>query len=194
MGSEASHEKTPWVTKSSRIAYKNTWMQVREDEVIRPDGAPGIYGVVVARPSVGIVAMDAQDRVMLVGQWRYTVGRYSWEVPRGGSHEGESDIQAVAARELAEETGLVAQHWVPLGPVDVCNGIANDIQSLFWATGLSTRERNLDPEEEIALQWVPFAEAVTMAMDGRITEVCSIAAILRIAHLRSPYRNQEERK
>lgn len=160
-------------------------MQVREDEVLRPDGAPGIYGVVETRPSVGVVAVDAQDRVILVGQWRYTVDRYSWEVPRGGSHEGESDMQKVAARELAEETGIVAEHWRALGPVDVCNGIANDVQSLFLATGLSATERNLDPEEEIALQWVPFADAIEMAVDGRITEVCSVAAILRIALLRS---------
>lgn len=177
-------EKSPWVTQASRTAYENRWIRVREDQVLRPDGKPGLYGVVEIRPSVGIVAMDDQDRVVLVGQWRYTMDRYSWEVPRGGSHDGEADMQAVAARELAEEAGVTAAHWRALGPVDVCNGVARDVQSLFLATGLSPTDRNLDPEEEIQLQWTPFSKAIEMAMDGRITEVCSVAALLRVAFLR----------
>lgn len=153
--------------------------------MLRPDGNPGIYGVVTLRPSVGVVAINDRDQVVLVGQWRYSVGRYSWEVPRGGSHEGETDMLAVAQRELAEETGVIAQEWRALGAVDVCNGVADDVQSLFLATGLSPTSRNLDPEEEIIVEWRPFAEAVAMAMDGRITEVCSVAAILRVALIRS---------
>ncbi len=152
--------------------------------MLRPDGGPGLYGVVEIRPSIGVVAIDAQDRVVLVGQWRYAVDRYSWEIPRGGSHPGENQMQVVAARELAEEAGVRAEHWRELGPVDVCNGVANDVQSLFLATSLSSTNRHLDPEEEIELHWVPFAEAVEMALDGRITEVCSVAALLRVAWLR----------
>lgn len=158
---------------------------MREDRVIRPDGNPGVYGVVTLRPSIGVVAINEKDEVVLVGQWRYTVGRYSWEVPRGGSHPGENDMLAVAQRELAEETGVVASKWQALGPVDVCNGVADDVQSLFLATELSHTSRNLDPEEEIVVEWRPFNEVVTMALDGRITEVCSIAAILRVALLRN---------
>jgi 8-oxo-dGTP pyrophosphatase MutT (NUDIX family) len=158
---------------------------VREDQVIRPDGKPGVYGVVEIRPSIGVVAIDERDRVALVGQWRYSVNRYSWEVPRGGSHPGETDMLEVAKRELAEETGLRAAHWHVLGPVDVCNGVADDVQTLFLATGLSVAGMRLDPEEDISVAWHPFEEAVGMAMDGRITEVCSIAAILRVAMLRN---------
>jgi len=175
---------SPWKTKSSREVYKNRWIRVREDEVIRPDGGPGIYGVIEIWPSVGIVAIDDKDRVVLVGQWRYSVDRYSWEVPRGGSHSGETDMLAVAQRELAEETGVRAARWQVLGPVDVCNGVANDVQSLFLATELSRTQMNLDPEEDITVEWKPFGEAVEMAVDGRITEVCSVAAILRVAQLR----------
>lgn len=164
--------------------YENKWIRVREDEVVRPDGGPGIYGVIEIWPSVGVVAIDDQDQVVLVGQWRYSLDRYSWEVPRGGSHPHETDMQAVAARELAEETGTLARQWQALGSVDVCNGVANDVQSLFLATGLSGTERNLDPEEQIAMQWVPFNEALEMAIDGRITEVCTVAALLRVAALR----------
>ena len=154
--------------------------------MIRPDGNPGIYGVVEIWPSVGVVAIDREDRIVLVGQWRYSVDRYSWEVPRGGSHPHETDMLEVAKRELVEETGVTAESWRRLGAVDVCNGVANDVQTLFLATGLSCNaELNLDPEEDITVAWKPFGEAVRMVLDGRITEVCSAAAILQVACLRA---------
>ncbi len=174
-------ERNPWKTKSSRIAYENQWIRVREDEVFRPDGGPGVYGVVEIRPSVGIVAVNERDEIALVGQWRYSVNRYSWEIPRGGSHPGETDMLSVAKRELAEEAGLMAEQWDALGAVDVCNGVAHDVQTLYLASGLQPTETQLDPEEDIVVGWRPFEEAVRMAMDGRITEVCSVAAILKVA-------------
>jgi len=177
--------ENPWRTKSSRVVYENAWIRVREDQVIRPDGGPGLYGVIEIRPSVGVVALNDQDQIVLVGQWRYSVNRYSWEIPRGGSHPGEQNMLDVAKRELAEEAGVVADEWRVLGPVDVCNGVADDVQTLFLATGLSSTEMSLDPEEDITVEWKPFEEAVRMAMDGRITEVCSVAAILRVARLKS---------
>ncbi len=178
-------QRNPWRTNSSRIVYENQWVRVREDEVIRPDGCPGIYGVIEIRPSVGVVAINERDEVVLVGQWRYSVNRYSWEVPRGGSHPGEVDMLSVAKRELAEEAGVRAEHWQTLGRVDNCNGVADDTQTLYLASGLSSTARNLDPEEEITVQWLPFDEALRMAMDGRITEVCSVAALFRVALLRN---------
>jgi 8-oxo-dGTP pyrophosphatase MutT (NUDIX family) len=173
--------ENPWVTKSSRVAYENAWIRVREDQVIRPDGKPGLYGVVEIRPSVGIVALNERDEIALAGQWRYSVNRYSWEIPRGGSHPGEIDMLCVAKRELAEEAGLIAQEWEPLGAVDVCNGVADDVQSLYLAKGLTPTPTRLDPEEDILIKWRPFDETVSMVMDGRITEVCSVAAILKVA-------------
>ncbi len=173
--------QNPWKTKSSREVYKNAWIRVREDHVIRPDGGPGIYGVIEIRPSVGVVAIDVEDRVALVGQWRYSLDRYSWEIPRGGSQPGETDMLEAAKRELAEETGVMARHWEKLGAVDICNGVANDVQTLFLATDLSATEMNLDPEEDITVEWKPFEDAVSMAMDGRITEVCSVAALFQVA-------------
>src|SRR5690349_10904152 len=120
-------DRNPWKTLSSRITYENPWIRVREDSVIRPDGNPGIYGVVEVRPSIAVVAINERDEVVLVGQWRYTLDRYTWEVPRGGSSEGETDMRAVAARELAEETGVCAGHWIALGTFDIGNGILTDI-------------------------------------------------------------------
>jgi 8-oxo-dGTP pyrophosphatase MutT (NUDIX family) len=173
--------QNPWKTLASRTAYENTWIRVREDQVTRPDGKPGIYGVVEIRPSVGVVAMNERDEIVLVGQWRYALSRHSWEIPRGGSRADETDMLRAAQRELAEEAGVVAQQWQPLGAVDVCNGVSDDVQSLYLATGLSETPTNFDPEEDITIVWKPFSEAVRMAMDGTITEVCSVVAILRVA-------------
>jgi 8-oxo-dGTP pyrophosphatase MutT (NUDIX family) len=177
--------KSPWRTRSSRVVYKNAWIRVREDEVIRPDGGDGIYGVVEIRPSVGVVALNERDEMVLVGQWRYPHDRYSWEIPRGGSHDGETDMLAVAKRELAEEAGVEAHHWERLSAMDCCNGVVDDVQTLFLAKDLTLVETNPDPEEEIAVMWKPFEEAIAMTLDGRITEVSSIAGILTVARLRA---------
>ena len=150
----------------------------------RTEGA-GIYGVIEIRPSVGVVAINERDEIVLVGQWRYPHNHYSWEIPRGGSHPGETDMLSVAHRELAEEAGVQAHTWQHLGAVDCCNGVVNDVQSIYLATDLKLTERKLDPEEDIAVDWRPFNEAVDMSMDGRIVEVSSVAAILMVARMRS---------
>jgi len=156
-------------------------MRVREDSVVRPDGSAGIYGVVELRPSIGVVALNAAREIVLVGQWRYPLGRYSWEIPRGGSMPGESDPEAVARRELREEAGVEASEWQKLGAVDLNNGITNDVEHLFLATGLQRGENHPDPEEEIEVRWVALDDAVGMALSGEISEVCSVAAILMAA-------------
>jgi 8-oxo-dGTP pyrophosphatase MutT (NUDIX family) len=157
---------------------------VREDQVTRPDGGPGIYSVVEIRPSVGVVALNERDEIVLVGQWRYPHNHYSWEIPRGGSHAGEIDMLEVARRELAEEAGIEARKWQKLTVVDCCNGVVDDLQTLYLATDLTPIEAKPDPEEDIAICWKPFEEAVEMSLDGRVTEVSSMAAILMVAQMR----------
>lgn len=149
--------------------------------MIRPDGQPGIYGVVEVGPSVGVLAFNERGEIALVGQWRYTIGRYSWEMVRGGCAPGETDMVAAAVRELREETGYEAATWSALGAVDVCNGVTTDVQHLFVARELTFVGVHQDPVEEIVTKWVAFEEAVERALSGDITEVCSVAAILRFA-------------
>ena len=167
-----------WTTLSSRTAYENRWIRVREDDVVGPDGE-GIYGVVEMRhPAVFVVAVDADDRVCLVSLHRYATGRQSLEVPAGGC-DGDDPLVA-AQRELAEETGFSATEWVPLGRMDALNGVANAPEYVFLARSLrqvtdashSQREEGID-----AVQWVPFGEALGLIASGHLTDGETIAAL-----------------
>jgi 8-oxo-dGTP pyrophosphatase MutT (NUDIX family) len=176
--------ENPWKTLASRIVYANPWLRLREDQVIRPDGSEGIYGVVEMRPSVGVVALNEADEVALVTQWRYTLGRMSAEIPTGGSDASDEGLLAAAQRELREETGLSAGHWRELGFVDNSNGVTTDTAHMFLATGLRAGPDAQDPEEQVTLCWLPFGQAVEEVLAGSITESVSVAAILKVEALR----------
>ncbi|MBX5497259.1 MAG: NUDIX hydrolase [Bryobacteraceae bacterium] len=177
--------QNPWKTLSSRIAYENPWIRVREDRVLRPDGQPGLYGVIELRPSVAIVALNEHEQVALVGQWRYPLDRYTWEIPRGASRDGESDILQAARRELREETGIEARTWRSLGAIDLCNGVMRSTEHLFLATDLTLLDAQPDPEEDLLLRWVSFDEAFRMVMENELREASSAAAILKTRSLLS---------
>src|SRR2546423_11490672 len=138
-----------WRRLSRRAAYENPWWPVGHDEVTRPDGEPGIYGVVhFANLAVGVVAIDAQDRVALVGQHRYTLDAYSWEIPEGGVPADE-DPRDGAARELREETGVVAAAWRELGRLHLSNSISDEAAILYLATDLTSGESSPDGTDDL---------------------------------------------
>jgi 8-oxo-dGTP pyrophosphatase MutT (NUDIX family) len=170
-----------FVRRSRRVAYENAWITVWHDDVSRPDGSPGIYGVVhFENLAAGVVAFDDEDRIVLVGQHRYTLDRPSWEIPEGGVPPTETPLEGVQ-RELREETGLEASEWRELGRLDLSNSVTDEEAVLFEARGLHHGEAAPEPTESISLRWVPFEEAVAMVRQGRITDAMSVAAILRIA-------------
>lgn len=164
------------------MVYENEWFRVREDRVIRPDGADGIYGTVEMAAAVGVVALDESWQVQLVGQWRYPLGRFSWEVP-SGSCEGTEEPLEAGRRELEEEAGLRARTWRQLGTLDTCNAVTTEVVHLFLATGLEVVGSRPDPMEELVAKKVPLRECVAMVMDGRITDATSVAAILKAARV-----------
>jgi 8-oxo-dGTP pyrophosphatase MutT (NUDIX family) len=178
-----------WTTTGSRVVYENRWIRVREDDVVRPDGGAGVYGVVeVRQPSVFVVALTDDDEVVLVSQRRYTTGAVSVEVPAGGT-DGEDPLVA-AQRELAEETGLAAREWTAVGRMDALNGIADAPEHVFLARGLAPVEGGDDGrgrvEEGIdSVRTVPFADALRLVADGTIRDGETIAALAFAAiHLR----------
>ena len=175
----------PWIRRSRRVGYENAWITIWHDEVTRPDGTPGIYGVVhFANLAAGVLALDDRDRVLLVGQHRYALDDYSWEIPEGGVPEGESPLDG-ARRELLEETGVDAAEWRELARVHLSNSVSDELAVLFLATGLTEGVATPDGTEELELRWVPFPETLEMTLDGRITDAMSVIAIERLALLRS---------
>ncbi|HEU4494504.1 MAG TPA: NUDIX hydrolase [Rubrobacteraceae bacterium] len=170
----------PWVTVSSRQVYENPWISVREDRVLRPDGEPGIYGVVhYKNVAVGVLAVE-DDHVYLVGQYRYPLKMYSWEIPEGGCPEGEEPLRA-AQRELKEETGLEARSWHRLGEAYLSNSVADEYAVWFLATGLAPGKVRPEGTEKILVRRVPLREALEMALDGGITDALSIVALTSYA-------------
>lgn len=176
----------PWKTLSSSHLYGNKWFAVREDQVIRPDGQCGTYSVVSAsRLATGILPLWSDGTVTLVGQYRYPLNEYSWEIPEGGGAL-DADPLAIARQELREETGIEAATWRYLGRVHTSNCFTDELCHLFLAEGLTQGVAQPDPEEIIQTRRLPFEEAVSMAHDGRITDSISIAGIFRLAvHLNS---------
>ena len=174
----------PWTRLARRVAYENAWITVWHDDVLRPDGEPGIYGVVHYRNrAVAVIALDEQDRTLLVGQYRYTLSAYSWEVVEGGAAEGE-DLLDAAGRELREETGYAAERWQEIARLHLSNSVSDEEAVCFLATRLRPGRAEPEGTERLQVRWVPFAEALAMAGDGRITDALSVVALQRVALLR----------
>jgi 8-oxo-dGTP pyrophosphatase MutT (NUDIX family) len=176
----------PWRRLHREVVYENPWVTIYHDSVTRPDGEPGIYGVVhFASTAVGVVAIDDEDQVALVGQHRYTLDRSSWELPEGGSPPGEDPLDG-ARRELLEETGVRAREWRLLGRYHLSNSVSDEEALMYLATDLVLGESTLDgTEADLTMRWVPFAEVMAMVARGEITDAMSVLALQRVALDRS---------
>lgn len=170
-------EENPWQTIRSTEVYDNAWINVQHNDVIRPDGQPGIYGVVhFKNVAIGVLPIDDEGFTWLVGQYRYTLNEYSWEIPEGGGPHDEAPL-AAAQRELLEETGLVANHWELLGRAHLSNSVSDEAALYFLATGLTQKEAQPEGTERLQVRRVPFAEALRMVQDGKITDALSVLTI-----------------
>ncbi|MCC5794090.1 MAG: NUDIX hydrolase [Chromatiales bacterium] len=174
----------PWKTLGTRQVYENPWIRVSEDDVIHPSGAPGIYGRVSFRNlAVGIIPLDDEDHTWLVGQYRYATENYSWEIPMGGSPLADDPL-AGAQRELREETGLTARRWTRLLKVHLSNSVTDEVGLVYLAEQLAEGEPDFGETERITIRRLPFSDALAMVMDGEITDVLSVAGVLKLALLR----------
>ena len=177
--------KNPWETLSSKSIYDNPWIAVREDQVINPSGGQGIYGVVEFKnQAIAVVPIDDEGNTWLVGQYRYPLNRYSWEVPMGGQPVG-GDPKSGALRELKEETGLIASELTEVIRVDLSNCVSDEIGVGYVAENLVQGDTDFDETEDLQIRKLPLSEAVSMAMTGEITDCFSVAVLLKIATHRS---------
>jgi 8-oxo-dGTP pyrophosphatase MutT (NUDIX family) len=169
----------PWQVISTALQYQNPWITVREDQVINPGGGRGIYGVVsMKNKAIGIVPLDAEGNTWLVGQYRYTLNEYSWEIPMGGGPI-ELDVLESAQRELREETGLLAQRWTTISRIHTSNSVTDEEGFIFLAEELEQGDVEPEETEELRLWKLPLAEAIRMVMDDRITDAISVAGLLK---------------
>ncbi|MFD1468319.1 NUDIX domain-containing protein [Hymenobacter caeli] len=171
--------RNPWRVLASDVKYQNPWISVREDQVLNPRGGAGIYGVVsMKNKAIGIIPVDSEGNTWLVGQYRYPLNEYSWEIPMGGGPV-ELDVLASAQRELREETGLLAGRWTRIARLHTSNSVTDEEGFVFLAEDLTAGETEPEETEDLRLWKLPLAEAVQMAFDDRITDGISVAGLLK---------------
>lgn len=172
--------KNPWTTKSIKTVYDNPWITVTHREVLNPSGNEGIYGMVHYKNlAIAIVPLDEDMNTWLVGQYRYTLNQYSWEVPEGGGLLGDSPLES-GQRELLEETGITAQKWTKVLDLHLSNSVSDEAGVVYVAQDLSFGEARPEDTEELVVKKIPFSEVVEMVMRGEITDGFAVAAILKV--------------
>ncbi len=170
-----------WKTVHNERIYDNPWIRVEHRAVINPAGNPGIYGVVKFKnKAIGIVPVDDRGCIYLVGQYRYPLDAYSWEIPEGGGPLGEDPLDT-ARRELKEETGLLADRWECLGRIHTSNSVTDEEGFIYLATGLEYGAAEPEETEELRIKKVPLSTAVEMVMRSEITDSISMCGILMAA-------------
>lgn len=175
-----SDYKNPWSTLSEKKIYENDWIILNEHQVINPNGYKGIYGKVSFKnKAIGIIPLDEHQYTWIVGQYRYTLNEFSWEIPMGGGPISV-DILESAKRELLEETGLIAKKWTQILRIHTSNSVTDEEGFVFLAEDLIQSQPEFDDTEKIIVKRIPFCEAYNMVMQNLITDSISIAGILRL--------------
>lgn len=173
-----------WKTLSSETVYENAWLELSHRDVINPSGNKGIYGLVKFKnQAIGVIPVDADDNIYLVGQFRYAIDEYSWEIPEGGGALDADPLDA-AKRELKEETGLLAGKWTKLARIHTSNSATNEEGFLFIAEELTQDQAEPEDTEDLQVWKLPLKEAVEMVMRSEITDSLSVAGILMTARLK----------
>jgi ADP-ribose pyrophosphatase len=172
-------ESNPWTIVDSRKVYENNWIGLTEHNVINPSGGKGIYGQVhFKNHAIGILPLDDEMNTWIVGQYRFPLNAYSWEIPEGGGNLNQPILEG-AKRELLEETGIVANDWAHLLTMHLSNSVSDEMATIYIARDLSIGVAEPEETEELVLKKLPFEEAYQMVMKGEITDSMSVAAILK---------------
>jgi 8-oxo-dGTP pyrophosphatase MutT (NUDIX family) len=173
-----------WKTLSSETVYENAWLELSHRDVINPSGNKGIYGLVKFKnQAIGVIPVDSDDNIYLVGQYRYAIDEYSWEIPEGGGTLGTDPLDS-AKRELKEETGLLAGKWTKIARIHTSNSATNEEGFLFIAEELTQDQAEPEDTEDLQVWKLPLKEAVEMVMRSEITDSLSVAGILMTARLK----------
>jgi 8-oxo-dGTP pyrophosphatase MutT (NUDIX family) len=177
-------ENDPWTWTSQALAYENPWITVEERRGLTPTGTTAFYGIVrFQRLAVGVLPIEADGTVHLVGQWRVPLNRYEWEMPEGGAEPGETGGIETAHREMAEEAGLACTNLVEVLRMDLSNSVTDEQAICYIATGLSRVPMAPDETEVLAHRQIPFMQALDEALLGQIRDSLTVATLLRAHHM-----------
>ena len=183
MKQDPGPHKNPWITHATRKVYENPWIRLTEHDVTNPGGGKSLYGKVHFKAfAIGIIPLDENNNTWLVGQHRYPLNEYSWEIPMGGGSLKTPKLDS-AKRELKEETGLSADHWTELCKIHLSNSVSDEVGYAYLAQGLTQGETAFEETEKLDIWKLPFTEAVEMTERGEITDSLSVAAIFRLARM-----------
>ncbi len=176
--------KNPWTTLEKRIVYDNPWIRVEEHQVLNPSGNPGIYGAVhFKNVAVGVFPYE-DGHVWMVGQYRYVLDQYSWEIPEGGGPAGEDPLET-ARRELLEETGLVAAHYEKLLELHLSNSVSDEWGIVYLARGFTQHAARPEETEQLHVRKIPLEELAAEVEAGRITDSLTVAAVYKVMWLQA---------
>ena len=176
-------EANPWTVKGVSQRFANPWFSVEEHDAVNPGGGRSHYGVIRFRKhAVGVLPLDADGVVHMVGQWRFPLARYSWEMPEGGAEPGEN-LEECARRELAEESGFAAARLERILEMDLSNSVTDEHATVFLATGLTPGAPAPEEVEALKSHSAPFQDVLARVVDGRIRDAMTVAAMLRLHHM-----------
>lgn len=180
-----NEKRGPWTVLARRAAYANPWMEVAEYDVLRPDGTPGLYGVMSPRGyAIGILPVFEDGTTLLVGQHRFALDAHSWELPEGGGAKDAAPLES-ARRELEEETGFKAREWAALLEMDISNSLTDEQAFAFLAWDLEPGTQALEASEaDMKLRRLPFEEALDMAMNQHIRDAFTVAMLAKADYMR----------
>ncbi|MCA0362932.1 MAG: NUDIX hydrolase [Spirosomataceae bacterium] len=177
-------QKNTWKKLSTQVIYENPWIEVEHHEVLNPSGGAGIYGQVNFKNiAIGIIPVDNDLNTWLVGQFRFPIEEYSWEIPEGGCPMGE-DILEAAKRELKEETGFSAEKYTMVAKIHTSNSVCREVGFIFLAENLTHGESEPEETEDLQIKKVSLKEAYELVMNNQITDSLSVAGILKVAILK----------
>jgi ADP-ribose pyrophosphatase len=173
-------EENPWKVNSEKVIYDNPWINLTEYQVTNPSGNPGIYGKVhFKNVAIGVFPLDDELNTYLVGQYRFVLGQYSWEMPEGGGPLDTDPLDS-AKRELIEETGLKAQSWTELQRLHLSNSVSDELSIIYLARNLEQFEAEPEDTEQLIVHKLPFEEVYQMVCNGEITDAMTVAAVLKV--------------
>lgn len=175
-----NEQHNPWKILAEKKIYENPWIKITEFDVINPSGGKGIYGKVhFQNIATGAIPLDENLNTYLIGQYRFPLNQYSWEIPEGGSTFGEDPLES-AKRELLEEAGLVAEEWTQIVEMHLSNSVSDEYAVIYLARNLSQQMASPEETEQLQIKKLPFEEVYQMVERGEITDAMSVAAILKV--------------